>query len=70
MTNALIGARNSVQACQAKRMETRSKKFIPPVAIGDFVTLSVPDVDRGLADPLNLICRIVDIDCFAIVLIY
>jgi hypothetical protein len=48
--------------CQAKRMETRSEKFIPPVAIGDFVTLPVPDVDRDLTDPPNLRCRLVDID--------
>jgi len=63
MADALLGIRESVRVAQRKqadRMETRSKKFMPEVEIGDFVILPVPDVDRGPSDPPNLACRIVD----------
>ena len=43
-------------------METKSKKFMPQVNIRDFVILPILDVDRGLTDPPNLVCRIVNID--------
>ncbi len=43
-------------------MQTRSNKFMSVFQIGDYVTLPIPDVYRGLTDPPNLICRIVDID--------
>ena len=43
-------------------MLTRSKKYLREVFIGDYVTLPVPDVDRGLTDPQSLICWIVEID--------
>jgi len=65
MADALLGIRESVRVAQRKqadRMETRSKKFMPEVEIGDFVILPVPDVDRGPSDPPNLACRIVDIN--------
>lgn len=32
------------------------------MSIGDYVTLPIPKVDRGLSEPPNLICRIVAID--------
>ena len=35
---------------------------MPEVNIGDFVVLPIPDVDKGLTEAPNLICRIVDID--------
>jgi hypothetical protein len=43
-------------------MRTRSKKYLPEVNIGDFVLLPIPDVDKGLTESPNLICRVVDID--------
>ena len=43
-------------------MRTRSKRYVPEVSIGDYVALPIPDVDRGLSEARNLICRIVDID--------
>ncbi|RNA10648.1 KRAB-A domain-containing 2-like [Brachionus plicatilis] len=63
--NALLGIRESFwtnQARQAKSMKTRSKRYIPEVSIGDYVALPIPDVDKGLREAPNLICRIVDID--------
>jgi hypothetical protein len=63
--NALIGIRETVQRNllqQADRMTRRSRKFLPEVKIGDFVTLPCLDVDRGHTDPPNIICRVVDID--------
>ncbi|CAF1048266.1 unnamed protein product, partial [Brachionus calyciflorus] len=63
--NSLLGIRENVrsnQARQAEAMRTRSKRYIPEVSIGDFVALPIPDVDRGLTEAPNLICRIVDID--------
>jgi hypothetical protein len=63
--NRLIGIRNEVainQSEQAERMKSRSVAYLPEVNIGDFVALSVPPVDRGLSDPPNIICRVVDID--------
>ncbi|RNA33820.1 KRAB-A domain-containing 2-like [Brachionus plicatilis] len=63
--NALLGIRESVrtnQARQAESMKTRSKRYIPEVSIGDYVALPIPDVDKGLSEAPNLICRIVDID--------
>jgi hypothetical protein len=43
-------------------MKTRSKKYLPEVNIGDFVILPIPDVDKGLTEAPNLICRVVDFD--------
>lgn len=63
--NALLGIHESVrtnQARQAESMKTRSKRYIPEVSIGDYVALPIPDVDKGLSEAPNLICRIVDID--------
>ena len=63
--NALMGIREAVrvgQAAQAEKMLTRSKKYLGPVEIGDFVNLPIPEVDRSLSSAPNLICRIVDID--------
>ena len=61
--NVLIGIRNEVsknQTRQAKRMLEKSKKYTPEVAIGSMVALHVADVDKGLTDAPNLICRVVD----------
>jgi hypothetical protein len=63
--NTLLGIRGQVsknQKKQADRMLKTSKKYLPPVSIGDYVTLPIPDVDRGLCEAPNLICRVVDID--------
>ena len=43
-------------------MKTRSKMFLPEVEIGDYVALPIPDVNRDLTDPPNILCRVVDID--------
>jgi hypothetical protein len=43
-------------------MQTRSKRYLPEVNIGDFVTLPIPEVDKGLTEAPNIICRIIDID--------
>ena len=51
-----------IHAKQAELMRTRSKKYLPEVSIGDYVTLAVPDVDRGITDSPSLLCRVVDID--------
>ncbi|RNA35075.1 KRAB-A domain-containing 2-like [Brachionus plicatilis] len=64
-TEMITGIRESVrtnQARQAESMKTRSKTYIPEVSIGDYVALPIPDVDKGLSEAPNLICRIVDID--------
>ena len=64
-SNVLMGVREAVrvgQAAQAEKMLTRSKKYLAPVEIGDFVTLPIPDVDKSVTSAPNLICRIVDID--------
>lgn len=61
----MIGIRKEVaanQSEQAERMKSRSIAYLPEVQIGDFVALAVPPVDRGLSDPPNIICRVVDID--------
>ena len=47
---------------QAVKMRERSKKFTPDCEIGEYVNVPVKDVDRGLTDPPNLLCRIVDYD--------
>jgi hypothetical protein len=47
---------------QAEVMQTRSKRYLPEVNIGDFVTLPIPEVDKGLTEAPNIICRIIDID--------
>ena len=63
--NDLLGIRLNVrqnQEKQAETMRTRSKKYLPEVNIGDFVILPIPDVDKGLTESPNLICRVVDID--------
>jgi hypothetical protein len=63
--NDLLGIRLNVrqnQEKQAETMRTRSKKYLPEVNIGDFVLLPIPDVDKGLTESQNLICRVVDID--------
>jgi hypothetical protein len=52
--------RNQIK--QADRMLRRSKRYLPEVIPGNCVTLPIPDVDRGLTDPLNIICRVVDVD--------
>lgn len=43
-------------------MRTRSKRYLPEVNIGNFVSLPIPDVDRGLTEASNIICRVIDID--------
>ncbi|RNA29266.1 KRAB-A domain-containing 2-like [Brachionus plicatilis] len=58
----MLGIRDNVrtnQGKQAELMKLRSKKYIPEVNIGDFVTLPIPEVET---EAPNLICRIVDID--------
>ncbi|CAF1109465.1 unnamed protein product [Brachionus calyciflorus] len=47
---------------QAEAIRTRSKRYVPDVSVGDYVALPIPDVDRGLSEAPNLVCRIVDID--------
>ncbi|RNA38810.1 KRAB-A domain-containing 2-like [Brachionus plicatilis] len=56
--DTLLGIRNTV----FKQRRTRSKRYVPEVSTGDYVALPIPDVDRGLCEARNLICRIVDID--------
>ena len=36
---------------QAKKMLKRAQNKCPPVAVGDTVQLSIPDVDQGPLDP-------------------
>ena len=63
--DTLLGIRDQVRAGQehqAEMMLLRCSKYFPPVEIGDFVRLPLPTVDRGVSDPPNLICRIVDHD--------
>jgi hypothetical protein len=63
--NELMGVREDVrlgQSKQADRMLGRSAGYLSDVKIGDYVKLAVDDVDRGLTDPPNIICRIIDID--------
>ncbi|CAF1013044.1 unnamed protein product [Brachionus calyciflorus] len=63
--NELLGIRESVrenQEKQAESMRTRSKKYLPEANIGDYVLLPIPDVDKGLTEAPNLICRIIDIE--------
>ena len=63
--NTLMGVRETVregQANQAKVMLTRSRKYLCPVEIGDYVTLPIPVVDRSASSAPNIICRIVDVD--------
>ena len=43
-------------------MRTRSKRYLPEVNIGNFVTLPIPEVDKGLTEASNIICRVIDID--------
>jgi hypothetical protein len=46
--NRLLGIRDNVrigQKKQAEVMQTRSKRYLPEVNIGDFVTLPIPEVD-------------------------
>ena len=43
-------------------MRCRSARYLPEAEIGDFVALPIPDVDKGLTESPNLICRIIDID--------
>ena len=49
-------------AKQAKKMLTRSNKYLEECEIGDFVALPIPDVDRSVSSAPNIICRIIDID--------
>ncbi|RNA05144.1 KRAB-A domain-containing 2-like [Brachionus plicatilis] len=63
--NRLLGIRDNVRQSQKKQAElikTRSKKYLPEVNIDDFVALPIPDVDKGLTEAPNLICRIIDVD--------
>jgi hypothetical protein len=43
-------------------MRTRSKKYLPEVNVGAFVALPISDVDKGLTEAPNFICRVVDIN--------
>lgn len=61
----LLGIRESVrknQQDQADKMLKRSSKYIGEVEIGDYVILPIPNPDKGLTEPHNLICRVIDID--------
>ncbi|CAF1120116.1 unnamed protein product [Brachionus calyciflorus] len=63
--NSLLGIRESVrgiQGRQAEAMRTRCKRYLPDVSVGDYAGLPIPDVERGLSEAPNLVCRIVDID--------
>ena len=52
---------NEAQQQQAERMVKRSKRIMTTVKVGDNVTVPVPNVDRGRADPRNLIGVVLDI---------
>uniref|UniRef100_A0A2S2NJR4 KRAB-A domain-containing protein 2 n=1 Tax=Schizaphis graminum TaxID=13262 RepID=A0A2S2NJR4_SCHGA len=47
---------------QAEKMKFRSIHKFPPANIGDSVRVSLPDVDRGRADPRNIIFAVVSIE--------
>lgn len=42
-------------------MLTRAKGILPPVKVGDNVLIPIPSVDRGRADPPNLIGVVLEI---------
>ena len=60
--DTLMGVRETVRKGQAKVMLTRSRNYLCPVEIGDYVTLPILDVDRSASLAPNIICRIVDVD--------
>ena len=46
---------HEAQSVQAERMDKRSKRVFGPVEVCDNVTIPIPQVDRGRADPRNII---------------
>ena len=43
-------------------MLTKSSKYLDEVQIGDYVALSIQNVDRNVSSAANIICLIINID--------
>ncbi|RNA17283.1 hypothetical protein BpHYR1_023942 [Brachionus plicatilis] len=52
------------QKNQAEMLKTKN------VNIGDFIALTIPDVDKGLSETHNIICRIIDVSVFIFGLVF
>lgn len=52
------GAKRKLEE-QADRMTAASRNRLQPVAVGQNVLIRIPDVDRGRADPLNIMAVVV-----------
>ncbi len=53
---------NNKQGKNADKMVNNSDKLLGRAAIGDSVVFFVSEFDRGLADPPNILCKVIDID--------
>lgn len=51
---------NTAQSKCAEKMVNRNKKKINSFKVGDYVLLHSEDVDRGKADPCNILCIIME----------
>ena len=53
---------NVLQAKNAEKMISRNDQLLGKVCIGDSVVFFSSEFDRGLADPPNILCKVIDID--------
>jgi transposase InsO family protein len=57
-TTAIREKANERQETLAKKMTDKTNKYLVPVKIGDNVVFFTDEVDRGITDPPNLLCKI------------
>lgn len=56
------GAKRHMQEQAEVMLQSASKRLYQPVAVGTNVTVPIPNVDRGRADPRNLLAVVVEED--------
>jgi hypothetical protein len=53
---------NNLQEKNSEKMVSNNEKLLGKASIGDIVVVFTIDFDRGIANPPNILCKVIDID--------